>query len=162
MARPQTGMAPSVAGPVLNPGEPCGMFVVADSGNTVSGLDAADPGRIFAERYVALDEERRQLSLAWQDVETWLFKNRSWPSLTDAQQSAIPEAARLEELEAQVASIDQQHEVLLPALTTTPACTRAGVFARLDVLVCLLTPHANEDAKVLLESCRADLKRLWR
>jgi len=50
---------------------------------------ATDPGKAVAERYCALETEQRRLILAWQDVETWLFKHRNWPRLTKAQQAAV-------------------------------------------------------------------------
>lgn len=122
---------------------------------------AVDPGKIVAERYCALEQEQRRLYLAWQDVETWLFRNRNWPRLTEAQQAAVPEAAQFREIEDQLDAIDRQYDVLMPLLKTTSACTREGVIARLDALLWLLNPHDNEDAHALLRSCQRDLKRVW-
>ncbi|MBI1198696.1 MAG: hypothetical protein GC203_12600 [Phenylobacterium sp.] len=123
---------------------------------------AADPGQVVAEQYCALEREQRRLLLAWSDLESWLFKHRNWPRLTKAQQAAVPEAAQFRVIEDQLDVIDGQYDVLLPLLKTTPACTRDGVFARLDALLWLLDPHDNEDAHPLLRSCQADLRRLWR
>jgi hypothetical protein len=124
-------------------------------------IGAADPGKVVADRYCALETEQRRLILAWQDVETWLFKHRSWPRLTKEQQAAVPEAAQLRVIEDQLDAIDKQYDAVLPLLKTTPATTRDGVFARLDALLWFLNPHDNEDAYPLLQSCQHDLKRLW-
>lgn len=123
---------------------------------------AGDPGKLVAERYCALEHEQRRLYLAWQDVETWLFKHRNWPRLTKAQQAAVPEAAQFRVIEDQLDAIDQQYDAVLPLLKTTSATTREGVLARLDALLWFLNPHDNEDAYPLLQSCQDDLRRLWR
>lgn len=123
---------------------------------------ATDPGRAIAERYCALETEQRRLILAWQDVETWLFKHRDWPRLTEAEQAAVPEAAQFRVIEDQLDAIDKQYDAVLPLLKSTHATTRDGVFARLDALLWFLNPHDNEDAYPLLQSCQDDLKRLWR
>lgn len=125
-------------------------------------IGAGDPGKLVAERYCALESEQRRLILAWQDVETWLFKHRNWPRLTKAQQAAVPEAAQFRVIEDQLDVLDKQYVEVLPLLRTTPATTRDGVVARLDALLWLLNPHDNEDAYPLLHSCQDDLKRLWR
>ena len=122
---------------------------------------AVDPGKVAAERYCALEREQRRLYLAWQDVETWLFRHRNWPRLTDAQQAAVPEAAQFRVIEDQLDVIDKQYDALVPLLKMTSACTREGVLARLDALLWFLNPHDNEDAYALLLSCQDDLKRLW-
>lgn len=123
---------------------------------------AADPGRLVAERYCALEQEQRRLYLAWQDVETWLFRHRNWPRLTEAEQAAVPESAQFRVIEGQLDAIDKQYDVVLPLLKTTSALTREGVFARLDALLWFLDPHDNADAYPLLQSCQDDLRRLWR
>lgn len=122
---------------------------------------AADPGLTVAEGYAALDEERHRLCLAWQDVENWLFQHSNWAQLTPAQQAAAPEGAQLRALEDQLAVIEAQHAAQLLRVQTTPACTRAGVFARLEALARLLSLREPQDAYTLLQSCRSDLERLW-
>lgn len=122
---------------------------------------AVDPGKVVADRYCALEQEQRRLYLAWQDVETWLFKHRNWPRLTEAEQATVPEAAQFGVIEAQLDAIDKQYDALVPLLKTTSARTRDGVLARLDALLWFLNPHDNEDAYPLLKSCQDDLKRLW-
>lgn len=125
-------------------------------------IGAADPGKLVAERYCALEREQRRLYTAWSDVESWLHRHRNWPRLTEAEQAAVPEAAQFRVIEDQLDAIDTQYDEVLPLLKTTPATTRDGVFARLDALLWFLNPHDNEDAYPLLQSCQDDLKRLWR
>ena len=122
---------------------------------------AVDPALEIAKRYCALETEQRRLILTWQDVETWLFKHRNWPHLTEAEQAAVPEAAQFRVIEDQLDAIDTQYDAVLPLLKSTPATTRDGVIARLDALLWFLNPHDNEDAYPLLQSCQADLRRLW-
>ena len=74
----------------------------------------------------------------------------------------MPEAALFRVIVVQLVAIDWQYDAVLPLVKTSWATTREGVFARLDALLWLLTPHDNDDAYPLLLSCQDDLKRLWR
>ena len=121
-----------------------------------------DPALVLAKRCRWLGEEQRRLSVAWQGVEAWLFEHRNWPRLTSAEQAAVPEAAQLRAIEQQLADIDTMYDRILPLLRKTPALTREGLFARLDVLLSLIDMDDNPDAHALLKSCRSDLERLWR
>jgi hypothetical protein len=125
-------------------------------------IGVADPGKVVAECYCALEQEQRRLLTAWSDLETWLFKHRNWPRLTEAEQAALPEAAQFRVIEDQLDAIDKRYDAVLPLLKTTPAATREGVLARLDALLWFVDPHDNADAHPLLQSCMDDLKRLWR
>ena len=105
--------------------------------------------------------EQRRLTLSWQAVETWLFRNRDWPRLTDAERRAVPEGAALTIIETKLAQIDRTYEVMLPQLKRTAATSRAGALAKLDALLWFLDNDDHPDARALLKSCQRDLKRLW-
>src|SRR5688572_23319655 len=72
-----------------------------------TAVAAADPAQIIGEQWCALETEQRRLIIAWQDVETWLFKHRDWPKLSEAEQAAVPEAAQFDPIDDQLAQIDQ-------------------------------------------------------
>jgi hypothetical protein len=127
-----------------------------------AAIVAGDPAQVIGERWCALETEQRRLIIAWQDVETWLFKHRDWPKLSEAERAAVPEAAQFEVIDAQLAEIDRTYDGLLPQLKTTPAKSRAGVMAKLDALLWFLDVDDHPDARVLLQSCQRDLQRLWR
>ncbi|MEW6020063.1 MAG: hypothetical protein AB1760_18555 [Pseudomonadota bacterium] len=128
----------------------------------VTAATAADPAQLIGEQWCALETEQRRLIIAWQDVETWLFKHRDWPKLSEAEQAAVPEAARFEPIDEQLAEIDRVYDRLLPQLKGTPATSRAGVLAKLDALLWFLNVEDHPDARVLLQGCQADIERLWR
>lgn len=122
---------------------------------------AADPALAIARQWSALELEQRRLTRQWQATETWLFRHRGWPKLTDAERRAVPEGAALTVIEAQLSEIDHSYGVLLPQLKRTPALSRAGTLAKLDALLWFLDKDDHPDARALLKSCRRDLKRLW-
>lgn len=121
----------------------------------------ADPALLVAKQWCALHAEQRRLCLAWQDVETWLFKHRDWPKLSSVEQAAVPEAEAMRRIEAQLEQIDEIYDTLQPQLTATAATTRAGLLARLDALLWFLDAEEHPDARALLISCQRDLHRLW-
>ena len=120
-----------------------------------------DPALVIARQWCALEAEQRRLILEWQSVETWLFKQRNWPRLSEAERAAIPEGAQFTAIDRQLDAIDRNYDALLPLLKTKRATTRAGVFARFDALLHFVVQDEHPDARALLMSCLGDLKRLW-
>ena len=129
---------------------------------TGAAVAAADPAQAIGEQWCALHTEQRRLCLAWQDVESWLFKHRNWPRLSPEECEAVPEAAAMRAIEAQLEAIDRTYDTLQPQLVRTEATTREGLLARLDALLWFLDAEDHPDARALLQSCQRDLKRLWR
>ena len=123
--------------------------------------NTADPALFVARRWCELEAEQRRLVLAWQDAETWLFKHRSWPKLTDAERAAVPEGARLTAIDDQFDAINKTYDALLPLLKSTRATTRDGVFARFEALLHFVVQDEHPDARAILTSCIGDLRRLW-
>lgn len=122
---------------------------------------ATDPGRVVAERWCVLEIEQRRLILKWQGVETWLFKHRNWPRLSDAERAAIPEGVQLTAIDDQLNAIDKSYDLLLPLLKSTRATTRDGVFARFEALLHFVVQDEHPDARAILKSCIDDVRRLW-
>lgn len=120
-----------------------------------------DSALLVARRWCALEAEQQRLVRRWQRLETWLFKHRNWPRLSEAERDAVPEAASLAAIEVELQGIDRAYDALLPELKRTPAATRAGVLAKLDALMWFLDEADHPDARVLLRSCRGDIARLW-
>lgn len=140
----------------------------AMQGATASALQlpvpsgGGDPALRLAKQYCWMEAEERRLCLEWQRVETWLFKNRDWPRLTEAEQVAVPESAALRVIEEQLSVIDKGYDEVMPLLRKTSARTREGLLARLEALQWLVHADESPDAHELLKSCRDDLTRLWR
>lgn len=122
---------------------------------------ATDPGLAVARRWCALEVEQRRLIYQWQARETWLFKHRDWPKLSEAEQNAVPEGALLGAIDEQLHEIDKVYDALLPRLKATSATTREGLLARFDALLHFVVQDEHPDARAILKSCLSDLKRLW-
>jgi len=124
-------------------------------------VGGTDPALIVARQWCGLETEQRRLILAWQARETWLFEHRDWPKLSDAEQAAVPEGALLGVIDDRLHAIDKAYDALLPRLKTTSATTREGLLARFDALLHFVVQDEHPDARAILKSCLADLKRLW-
>jgi hypothetical protein len=120
-----------------------------------------DPALVVARQWCGLETEEHRLILAWQARETWLFKHRDWPKLSEAEQAAVPEGALLGVIDERLHEIDKVYDALLPRLKTTSAATREGLIARFDALLHFVVQDEQPDAHAILKSCLADLKRLW-
>ena len=120
-----------------------------------------DPALVVARQWCGLETEQRRLILAWQARETWLFKHRDWPKLSEAEQAAVPEGALLGVIDDRLREIDKVYDALLPLLKSTRATTRDGVFARLEALLHFVVQDEHPDARAILKSCIGDLRRLW-
>lgn len=121
----------------------------------------ADPAFIVARQWCWLEAEQRRLIYQWQARETWLFKHRNWPNLSDAEQDAVPEGAELRLIDDQLGQIDKLYDALLPKLKSTSATSREGLLARFDALLHFVPKEESPDARVILQSCLSDLRRLW-
>lgn len=121
----------------------------------------ADPALDVARQWCWLEAEQRRLVYRWQARETWLFKHRNWPNLSDAEQDAVPEGAELRLIDDQLGQIDRLYDALLPKLKATSATTKEGLFARFDALFHFVVQDEHPDARALLKSCLGDLRRLW-
>lgn len=122
---------------------------------------AADPGLLVSRHFCALEAARDRLIYAWQDRESWLFKHRNWPYLSDDEQAAVPEGALLGEIDAQLDDLGRMQDALLSRLKRTSATTREGLYARFDALLLLVIQDEQPDARAMLKSCIRDVKRLW-
>lgn len=122
----------------------------------------SDPAFVVARQWCWLEAEQRRLIYRWQARETWLFKHRNWPNLSEAEQDAVPEGDELRLIDDQLGQIDNLYDTLLPKLRSTSATTREGLFARFDALLHFVVQDESPDARALLKSCLGDLRRLWR
>ena len=123
--------------------------------------DAADPALVVAKRWCSLEAEQRRLIYQWQDWETWLFANRNWPKLSEAERDAVPEGAQLHIIDNELDQIDKLYDALLPVLKKTPATTREGLFAKFEALLHFVVQDEHPDARAILKTCIRVLERLW-
>jgi hypothetical protein len=122
----------------------------------------ADPALLVAAQWKAHEAENRRLIYAWQDRETWLFKHRDWPNLSEAEQAAVPEGRLLKTIDSELDVLRKDYAPLLSRLRRTSARTRDGVLARFEGLLLFVLEEDDRDTALLLRSCLRDLKRLWR
>ncbi|HEY2753768.1 hypothetical protein [Phenylobacterium sp.] len=122
---------------------------------------AADPALLVAAQWKAHEAENRRLIYAWQDRETWLFRHRDWPNLSEAEQAGVPEGALLKTIDHQLDMLRKDYASLLGRLKRTPATTREGVFARFDGLLLFVLEEDDRETAAMLKSCLRDLKRIW-
>jgi hypothetical protein len=125
-------------------------------------VGGVDPAILVFQQWKAHEAENRRLIYAWQDHETWLFKHRNWPMLSDEEQAAVPEGTLLKTIDGQLDALHKDYAPLLSRLKRTSATTREGVLARFDGLLLFVLEEDDRDTVALLRSCLRDLKRLWR
>lgn len=107
-----------------------------------------------------LDREAERLVHAWQRLETKLFQLHDWPKLSEAEQRALPAAAPLYAIDARLASVDAQRDLLLASIRRTAAFDLAGVEAKLEVLERIVYREDHPEAHALIRSTRRDVAKL--
>jgi hypothetical protein len=121
----------------------------------------ADPALPICERWLRLGEEQRRLTLEWQAIESRFFRQETRSALPHAEQRRAPESARMRRIDAYVARLHREQEDLFPLLQTTSAQTRAGLMAKLDVVLSLLEIADHPQAHALFRGCQRDIDQLW-
>ena len=80
---------------VLTGGSAASLVAVAPAATT-------DPSVAICQLWLAIDAEQRPLELEWGALEGWLITESKWFKLAAGQRAAIPEGARLAEIDAVV------------------------------------------------------------
>ena len=106
----------------------------------------ADPSVSVCLRWLAIDAEQRRLQLEWGTLEGWLMTKRNWYQLTPDQQAAIPEGARLAEIDARLDVLEVEGHALLKAMRPKPAKSIDAVVANLAVAACLIFVEDHPEA----------------
>lgn len=117
----------------------------------------ADPGVARCARWLAIDAEQRRLQLEWGTLEGWLITNRSWYKISPAERAAIPEGARLAEIDARLDVLEVEGHALLKAMRPKPAKSVEAVIANLSVAARLIFVEDHPEAHGLITRAVRDL-----
>lgn len=116
-----------------------------------------DPHVTICRLWLAVDVERRRLQTEWSNLEGWLIKKRRWFRLSSSEQAAVPEGARLAEIDARLDVLGEESEVLLQAMRPTPAASVEAVIANLSVAGGLIFEEDHPEAHGLIVRAVRDL-----
>lgn len=117
----------------------------------------ADPSVAICHRWLAIDTEQRRLQLEWGRLEGRLMTKRNWYQLTPDQQAAIPEGARLAEIDARLDVLEVEGYALLKAMRPKPAKSIEAVVANLAVAARLIFVEDHPEAHGLITRAVRDL-----
>jgi hypothetical protein len=144
-------------------GEPSrrAVMIGASAAPLISGASAAhagtDPYIDTCHGWLAIDAEQRRLQLEWGTLEGWLMTKRNWYQLTPDQQAAIPEGARLAEIDARLDVLEVEGHALLKAMRPKPARSVEAVIANLSVAARLIFVEDHPEAHGLITRAVRDL-----
>jgi hypothetical protein len=124
------------------------------------GPASADRSIKVCRRWLAVDAEQRRLQLEWGTLEGWLITHRNWYKLSPAQQSAVPEGARLAEIDARLDVLEVEGHALLKAMRPKPAKSVEAVIANLSVAARLIFVEDHPEAHGLITRAVRDLAAL--
>jgi len=116
-----------------------------------------DPSVAICHRWLAIDAEQRRLQLEWGTLEGWLMTKRNWYRLSPDQQAAIPEGARLAEIDARLDVLEVEGHALLKAMRPKPAKSIEAVGANLAVAARLIFVEDHPEAHGLITRAVRDL-----
>lgn len=120
-------------------------------------LGSADPSVAICARWLAVDAEQQRLQLEWGALEGWLMTKRNWYKLSSEEQAAIPEGARLAEIDARLDVLEGEGRVLLKAMRPKPAKSVEAVAANLSVAARLIFAEDHPEAHGLITRAVRDL-----
>ncbi|OYW27134.1 MAG: hypothetical protein B7Z44_13405 [Caulobacter sp. 12-67-6] len=127
----------------------------------IGGASAAHAGTDThietCRRWLAIDAEQRRLQLEWGTLEGWLMTKRNWYQLSPDQQAAIPESARLAEIDARLDLLEVEGHALLKTMRPKPAKSIEAVVANLSVAARLIFVEDHPEAHGLITRAVRDL-----
>ncbi len=126
-------------------------------GGTSAAHATTDAAIATCHRWVAIDAEQRRLQLEWGTLEGWLMTKRNWYHLSASQQAAIPEGARLAEIDARLDVLEVEGHTLLKAMRPKPAKSIEAVVANLAVAARLIFVEDHPEAHGLITRAVRDL-----
>jgi hypothetical protein len=107
-----------------------------------------------------VDTEHRLLLTEWGTLEGKLIKKHGWFRLSPEERTAIPEGARLVEIEARLDVLEEESQTLLKAMRPTPAKSVEAVIANLSVARGLIFAEDHPEAHGLIVRAVRDLAKL--
>ncbi|WP_241736044.1 hypothetical protein [Caulobacter sp. RHG1] len=117
----------------------------------------ADPSVATCRRWLTIDAEQRRLQLEWGTLEGRLMTKHNWYQLSQDQQAAIPEGARLAEIDARLDVLEVEGHALLKAMRPKPAKSIEAVVANLSVAARLIFVEDHPEAHGLSTRAVRDL-----
>jgi hypothetical protein len=136
----------------------------ASAAPLISGLGphtvTSDPNLAICQQWIAMDVEHRQLLAEWGALEGWLIKNRQWFRLSPDERAAVPEGARLSQIEARLDVLETESHVLLKAMRPAPAKSVEAVIANLSVAGRLIFEEDHPEAHGLIVRAARDLAKI--
>jgi len=126
-------------------------------GGAFAAHTGTDPHIDTCLRWLAIDAEQRHLQLEWGTLEGWLITKRSWYHLSPDQQAAIPEGARLAEIDARLDVLEVQGHALLKAMRPKPAKSIEAIVANLAVATRLIFVEDHPEVHGLIIRAVRDL-----
>ena len=122
----------------------------------------ASSANAYCEALLADDEEYARLALRWDRLEQVMIKHHKWLELSDDEQRALPEARETHEIDARLTVLSFEREKILPMLPAMAAADRPTLMLKLKVVLMLLLPDEQPEARALLDSTLRDIVVLWR
>jgi hypothetical protein len=110
--------------------------------------------------WLALEEEHQALIRRWQELDTYLIRERYWCDHSWQRCAAIPEAVELEAIDHRLEALYETRQELLTALPEVPASSPQGLALKLAILAIIVMPDENEKAHNLITSALKDLHTL--
>ncbi len=120
----------------------------------------ADPVLVLCAHYGDLLRRRDAIMRAWGDHEAWLADNHDWFKLSKAEQRAVPEGRRLNQLDDQFDRCVGEGVRVMRRLRSVPAVTIPGAAAKLSVVAEFIEPDDYPAAHRVLLSAIADLRAM--
>jgi len=159
-SRRKAGSAPA------RPSDPSRRAVLAggSAAPLIAGLASpgtpGDPALAICQRWIAVDTEHRRLLTEWGTLEGRLIRKHGWFRLSPEERTAIPEGARLAEIEARLDVLEEENQTLLKAMRPTPAKSVEAVIANLSVARGLIFGEDHPEAHGLIVRAVRDLAKL--
>lgn len=119
-----------------------------------------DPSVDACRAWLALEEEHQALIRRWQELDTYLIRERYWCELSGQRRAAIPEAVELEAIEERLEAVYETRQERLANLPNLPATTQQGLVLKLAVAAIIVMPDENEKAHNLINSALHDLQTM--
>lgn len=125
--------------------------------STAEVTTAADPTIAICQQWLAVDAEILRLQNEWSGHETWLARTHGWLGLSLSERAAVPEGAKLAEIDASLDVLEEDRQALLKVLPQTPATSVAAVIANLSVAEGLLSEEGRPEVRGLILRAVRDL-----
>lgn len=131
----------------------------AGKGATGPALPAS-PIAAIAAQWRVVKQAEAALVARWSNIETRLVDHFRWADLTDDEQKALPEAAELHAINAQLQQLEADRRHCPVVLVGLPATSRDDLQLKLQVVADLLNPGDHALAHRLLTTAIGELKAL--